>query len=56
MERYRSITWILNGVEKNYNVKIVFGEKGMVNIWNLLDQSAVSKSEDRKQIRDVVLE
>ena len=22
------------------------------NIWNLLEQSAVSKSEDRKQIRD----
>lgn len=26
------------------------------NIWNLLDQPAVSKSEDRKQIRDVVPE
>ena len=26
------------------------------NIWNLLDQPAVSKSEDRKQIRDVVRE
>ena len=26
------------------------------NIWNLLDQSAVSKSEDRKQIKDVVPE
>ena len=26
------------------------------NIWNLLEQSAVSKSEDRKQIRDVVPE
>lgn len=26
------------------------------NIWNLLEQPAVSKSEDRKQIRDVVPE
>ena len=26
------------------------------NIWNLLDQPAVSKSEDRKQIKDVVPE